>query len=185
MFSSVPFHTSIIHQPSPLQRPLVLHVRRRVDAALWELGDLILEALFDGLDDRLVIWVADERESETLGSETTGTTDTVEVRVRLVRHVVIDGDVNALNIDTTAEDVSRDTDTGLELLELLVALDAALLLDAEHQLWNEYNLPLFLTDTRMHCGAREVALAEEPVKLGATRSRAHENDDLVELQAIK
>jgi hypothetical protein len=47
----------------------------------------------------------------------------VEVRVGLVGHVVVDSDVDALDVDTATEDVSGDTDTGLKLLELLVALD--------------------------------------------------------------
>lgn len=49
----------------------------------------------------------------------------MKVGVSLVRHVVVDGDVDALDIDTTAKDVSRHTDTGLELFELLVTLDTA------------------------------------------------------------
>jgi hypothetical protein len=47
----------------------------------------------------------------------------VKVGIGLVGHVVVDGDVDTLDIDTTTKDVSRNTDTGLELLELLVALD--------------------------------------------------------------
>jgi hypothetical protein len=102
---------------------LVVHVGCRVDTILGELGKLNLEALFDRFENGLVIWATDERDTETLGSETTGTTDTVEVGVGLVGHVVIDRDVNALDVDTTTKDVGGDTDAGLELLELLVALD--------------------------------------------------------------
>jgi hypothetical protein len=47
----------------------------------------------------------------------------MEVRVGLVGHVVVDSHVDALNVDTTAENVGGYTDTRLELLELLVALD--------------------------------------------------------------
>ena len=50
----------------------------------------------------------------------------MEVSVSLVGHIVVDSDVDTLDIDTTTEDISRDTDTGLELLELLVALDTIL-----------------------------------------------------------
>jgi hypothetical protein len=104
-------------------RHLVIHVCGRVDTILGELRKLDLEALLDRLENSLIIWAADERDTETLGSETTGTTDTVEVGVGLIGHVVVDSDVDALDVDTTTEDVSGDTDTGLELLELLVALD--------------------------------------------------------------
>jgi len=106
--------------------PLVVHVAGRVDAALGELWDLGSEALLNGLEDSLVVLAADERDTQTLGSETTGTTDTMEISVSLVGHVIVDGDVDTLDIDTTTEDISRDTDTSLELLELLVALDTVI-----------------------------------------------------------
>jgi hypothetical protein len=106
-----------------LERNLVVHVSGRVDTILRELGKLDLEALLNRLEDGLVIGAAHERDTETLGSETTGTTDTVEVGIGLVGHVVVDGHVDALDIDTTTEDVSGNTDTRLELFELLVTLD--------------------------------------------------------------
>jgi len=56
----------------------------------------------------------------------------MKVRVSLVGHVVVDSDVDTLNIDTTTEDVGGDADTGLELLELLVALDTGLTLARVH-----------------------------------------------------
>jgi len=107
---------------------LVVHVGAGVDTLLGEFGKGDLETLLNRLQNSLIFGAADEGDAETLGSETTGTTDTVKVRVSLVRHVVVDGDVDALNINTTTEDVSGHTDTGLEVLELLVALDTALLL---------------------------------------------------------
>jgi hypothetical protein len=83
------------------------------------------EALLDLLENFLVILVADKGDRETLGSKTTGTSDTVEVGVGIRGKIVVDGQVDALDIDTTAEDVSSNTDTLVELLELLVALDTA------------------------------------------------------------
>jgi hypothetical protein len=47
----------------------------------------------------------------------------VKVGIGLVGHVVVDSDVDALDVDTTTEDIGGDADTSLELLELLVALD--------------------------------------------------------------
>ena len=81
------------------------------------------ESLLDILEDLFVLLAANERDGQTLGTETAGTTDTVEVGVGIGRHVVVDGKVNALNIDTTAENVSGNADTLIELLELLVAAD--------------------------------------------------------------
>jgi hypothetical protein len=47
----------------------------------------------------------------------------VQVGISVSGKIVVDGEVNALNIDTTAKDVSGDTDTLVEFLELLVAFD--------------------------------------------------------------
>lgn len=47
----------------------------------------------------------------------------MQVRVSVGGEIVVDGEVDALDINTTAEDISGNTDTLVELLELLVALD--------------------------------------------------------------
>lgn len=82
-----------------------------------------LEALLDLLENICVLLVAHEGDGETLGTETTGTTDTVQVGIGLGGQIVVDGKVNALNIDTTSEDIGGNTDTLVEFLELLVAFD--------------------------------------------------------------
>lgn len=84
-----------------------------------------LEALLNLLENLLIILVADEGDRKTLGSETTGTTDTVQVGVGIGGQIVVDGQVDTLDIDTTTEDVSGNTDTLVEFLEFLVALDTA------------------------------------------------------------
>jgi hypothetical protein len=134
MWNILPFKRSISETVSRLNQRnpglncyrLVIHVGRRVDAVLGELGDLGREALLDRLEDSLVFLAADEGDAKTLGTEAASTADTMEVGIRLVGHVVVDGDVDALDIDTTTEDVSGYTDASLELLELLVALDTIL-----------------------------------------------------------
>jgi hypothetical protein len=108
----------------PRCNQLVVHVGRRVYTILRKFGKLHLKALLDRLEHGLIFWAAHEGDTETLGTETTSTTDTMEVGVSLVRHVVVDSDVDALNIDTTTKDIRGDANSGLELLELLVALDA-------------------------------------------------------------
>ena len=102
---------------------LVVHVGAGVDTLLRELGKRNLEALLDRLENDLIIGAANEGDTETLGSETASTTDAVKVRIGLVGHVVVDGDVDTLNINTTTKNVSGHTDTSLEVLELLVAFD--------------------------------------------------------------
>lgn len=81
------------------------------------------ESLLDVLQDLLILLAADERDTQTLGTETSSTTDTVEIGVSITGKIVVDGQVDALDIDTTAEDVGGHTDALVELLELLVALD--------------------------------------------------------------
>jgi len=105
-------------------RHLVVHVDGRVDASLGERRDLGSETLLDRLDDLFVGGAANEGDAEALGTEATSTTDTVKVRIGLLGHVVVDGDVDALDVDTATEDVGGDADAGLELLELFVTLDA-------------------------------------------------------------
>lgn len=82
-----------------------------------------LEALLDILQDLLIVFAADERDGQTLGTETTCTTDSVEVGIGISRQVVVDGQVDTLDIDTTAEDISGNANTLVEFLEFLVAFD--------------------------------------------------------------
>lgn len=83
-----------------------------------------LETLFNLLQNLLVLVAADERDGESLGAEPTGTTNTVQIRAGIGGQIVVDGQVDALDIDATAKHISGNTDALLELLELLVALDA-------------------------------------------------------------
>lgn len=164
---------------------LVVHVGAGIDTLLGELRERDLKTLLNRLQNSLVFGAANEGDTETLGSETTSTTDTVEVGVSLVWHVVVDGDVDALNIDTTTEDVSGHTDTGLEILELLVAFDTVSSSACDHcTLVSEY-VPLLLANTRVDCSTGEVALAQKLVKLCASQSRTNEDNDLVELQLVE
>lgn len=82
-----------------------------------------LEALLNLLENLLVLLAADKRNGQTLGTETASTTDTVQVGAGISRQVVVDGQVDTLDIDTTSKNVGGDTDALLELLELLVAAD--------------------------------------------------------------
>lgn len=81
------------------------------------------ESLFNILQNLLILLAADERDAETLGTETSSTTDAVEVGVGIAGEIVVDGQVDALDIDTTPKDIGGHTNTLVELLELLVALD--------------------------------------------------------------
>jgi len=92
----------------------------------------------------------------------------VEVGVGVCGHVIIDGKVDTLNVDTTAEDISCNTDTLVELLKLLVTLNA-----------------LLLSDARMDSNTGEVALAQKLVKLCGAECALDEDDDLIEFKLIE
>jgi hypothetical protein len=99
------------------------HVGARVDTLSWILWHSDLEALLDGLEDLVILLGADEGDGETLGTKTASTTDAMKVGIGVLWQIVVDGQVDLLDIDTTAEDVSSNADTLVEVLELLVALD--------------------------------------------------------------
>jgi hypothetical protein len=98
------------------------------------------ESLLDCLEHLLVLLAADEGDTETLGTETTSTTDAMKVGIGIARKIVVDGKVDTLDIDTTTEDVGSDTDALVELFELLVALDTGWTSDSIGLLrcWNTY-----------------------------------------------
>jgi hypothetical protein len=83
-----------------------------------------LETLLNLFKDLLIVLVADEGDRKTLSTKTASTTNTVQVRVSVRGEIVVDGKVDTLDINTTTEDISGDTDTLVELLEFLVTLDS-------------------------------------------------------------
>lgn len=102
---------------------LVGHVCTGVDPLRWELRKRNLEPLLNLLEHFLILLAADKRDTETLGTETSRATDTVKVRICVAREIVVDGQVDALNVNTAAENVGCHTDALIELLEFLVTLD--------------------------------------------------------------
>lgn len=102
------------------------HVGARVNAALGVLRKGDLEPFLNVLENLLILIAADKRNRQPLGTETTSTTDTVQVGIRIRRHVVVNGKVDTFNIDTTSENIGSDTDTLVELLKLLVTFDTRL-----------------------------------------------------------
>jgi len=92
----------------------------------------------------------------------------MEVSVGVLGHVIVEDNVDTLNIHTTAEQVRRDQNAALEVLEQLVALETLLL---------------------VHCAVNvnggEVLLLQQRRQGDATLHRFDEDDDLVELQRIQ
>lgn len=119
---------------NPPQKSLVL---ADTLATVRILVNLSLEASLNSGQNLLVAVVGNEADSDSLGTETTATADTVEVGVCrlgkeiIVRnaggdglgHVVVDDQIDAFEVDTTTEDVSGDADALVVVLELLIASD--------------------------------------------------------------
>lgn len=105
--------------------PLCSHVRAGVDALGRILRDSDLETLGDGLENLVVFLRAHKRDTETLCTKSTSTTDTVKVCICVLWQVVVDGEIDLLDINTTTEHICSDADTLVEVLEFLVALDTA------------------------------------------------------------
>ena len=75
--------------------------------------------------ERLAIFVsANKGDGQALGSETTSTSDTMEIRVSIKRHVEVEDDVDLFDIDTTAEKLCCHKDAVTELLEALINLQS-------------------------------------------------------------
>ena len=121
------------------------------------------------LIENLLIGVGrDEGDGNTLGSETTGTTDTVEVLIGVIREIVVDDNIDTFNINTTTKEIGGNQDTSVEFLEGLV-------------LGNTF----FLLHTGVDADGWEVALGQESVKLVGTSNLGNENDNLVEFENIQ
>lgn len=112
----------------------------------------------------------------------------MQVRVGICRQIVVDSKVDTLNVDTTAENVSGDTDTLVEFFELLVSADTVRCIRKGPKIivrgWG-INLPLLLADTRVNRDGREVTLAKQLVQLSSTDGALDEDDDLVELKFVQ
>jgi NAD(P)H-hydrate repair Nnr-like enzyme with NAD(P)H-hydrate dehydratase domain len=94
----------------------------------------------------------------------------VEVRIGTVlvarlllgeRHVIIDDDIHAFNVDSTAKDVGGDHDTLTKVLETLVARDSFLLVQVA-------------VDT----DGRELAFDQQSVELLCSRRRSDKDAHL-------
>ena len=88
--------------------------------------------------------------------------------VGIIGEIVVDDNIDTLNIDTTAEQIGRHEDTGIEVLEGLVLGNTLVLLHAG-----------------MDADGGEVALGKQTVQLVGTGDLGDEDDDLVELQSIE
>jgi len=106
--------------------------------------------------------------SETLGSKTAGTPDSVQISVSIVRHVVVDYNIYALHINAATEQIGGNHYPSLEFFELAVFLNSFLLLH-----------------DGMNANRWEVAVVQKFVELRRSSNRLYKDNTLVELESIK
>lgn len=83
------------------------------------------ESLLNLLQHLFVFLTADERNRETFGTKSAGTTDPVQVRIGVGRKIIIDRQIYTLDINTTSKDIRGNADTLVEFLEFFVSFDPA------------------------------------------------------------
>jgi len=67
-----------------------------------------------------------EGDGDSLGSESTGSSYSVEVLIRLVWHVEVDDNVDLFNVDSSSQQISGDHDSVLDVFEIVVDLESLL-----------------------------------------------------------
>ena len=72
---------------------------------VWQLGDVDLEPVLNLVEDLGVALVTDEGDGQTLGAKSSCPGDPVEVGVSILRHVVVEHDVDSLDVHATPEQV--------------------------------------------------------------------------------
>jgi len=115
----------------------------------------------------LVFLSTHESDSETFGSEATSAAYSVEVSVGVTGHIVVENDVDFLDINSTAENLSGNKNAMLEFLEPVVDLDA-----------------LLLSEVTVHGLGREGLLVKNLSQLDGVRNSLNKDDDLVEVEGV-
>lgn len=90
----------------------------------WEFFNLDFESLLDIFENLDILSAAHECNSETFGSESSSSSDSVKVGVWILWHIKVENNVDLFNIDTSSKDVGWDHDSVLEALEIIVSLDS-------------------------------------------------------------
>merc|ERR1712203_775251 len=152
---------SKLHDSSPL------NVRGEIDL-VRQLRDVHLKPLLHLIQGLSVRLVADEGDGQTLGTKPASPSNSVQVSVSVLWHVVVEDDVDALDIHATAKQVGGNQDSLLEVLELLVP-----------------GQPLLLAHPPVDGDGGEVLLNQQLSQGHAALHRLDEDDHLVELQHIK
>ena len=102
------------------------NVTAQVDL-VGQLRDVHFESVLDLVEDLGISLVRYEGDGETFGSKSPSPGHSVKVGVRVLRHVVVEHNIDSLNVHATTEEVGGNQDPLLEILELLVSGESLLL----------------------------------------------------------
>jgi hypothetical protein len=92
----------------------------------------------------------------------------MQIRIRRIRHIIINHDINPFNIDSPPEDVSSNTNPLIKILEGFITRDS-----------------FFLRQATMDCDGGEITFTEETIKLRGSADGFDENNDLVEFEGVE
>ena len=92
-----------------------------------QLCDVHLKSVLDLVEDLGVSLITDEGDGQALGAESSSSGNSVKVGVRVLRHVIVEHDVDPLYVHATTKQVGGHQDPLLEVLELLIPGQSLLL----------------------------------------------------------
>ena len=99
----------------------------------------------------------------------------MKIRVTIIRHIVVDYDINTLDIDAPPKHVSSHHNTVLKVLECLIVFDPEFK-DAS---------PFTLLKMAMNADTREPIISQKRVELSGTDHITDEDNDLVEDECVQ
>lgn len=121
----------------------------------------------NGLQGIFVGLFGHEGDRQAFGTETASSAHSVEISVVILRHVVVNDDVDTFNIDASTQDVSGHHDAELEVLEFLVVFDTCI-----------------LVHTAVDADRRELLVIQETVQRRGTGLTLDEDNGLIKFEGI-
>jgi hypothetical protein len=169
-----------------------LTVTRRVNL-LRKIRHFYFESRLNLIKNFLVSIWGHESNGQALGTETAGTTakckwqwqdynishspDTMQITICVCRRIVIYHDIHALDVDSTAKDISSHKNSFFEILKLFVSRNPGWAVKHIYESITR-NLPFFLLKTRVYRDTREVAFPQQLIEFVCSRNRFDKNDNL-------
>jgi hypothetical protein len=120
----------------------VVHVSGFVDG-LWKLVHFNFESALNVLKDFIIVFTRNERNGKTLSSESTSSSNSMEVLVRLIGHIEVNNNVYLLDIYSSSEDIGGNKNSEVSLLEFVIDTDSIFHI---HSTVNSFSWKLFFVE---------------------------------------